>query len=60
LFAAQTKEPAMTTRLETIATRQKKSFVRDVVFAAFIALAAVVSVASVSTAVQASTQVAQR
>ena len=48
------------TRLETIATRQKKSFVRDVVFATFCALAAVVSVASVSTAVQASTQVAQR
>jgi hypothetical protein len=48
-------------RLETIAIRQKKSFVRDVVFAAFIALAAVVSVASVSTAVQASaTHVAQR
>jgi hypothetical protein len=51
----------MSTRLETIAIRQKKSFVRDVVFAAFIALAAVVSVASVSTAVQASaTHVAQR
>lgn len=50
----------MTTRLDTIATRQKKSFVRDVLFAAFIALAAVVSIASVQTAVQASTQIAQR
>ncbi len=50
-----------TSRLDTIAARQKKSFVRDVVFAAFIALAAVVSVASVSTAVDASTvRVAQR
>lgn len=50
-----------TTRLETIANRQKKSFVRDVLFATVIALAAVVSVASVSTAVHASsTQVAQR
>ncbi len=50
----------MSTRLESITTRQKKSFVRDVVFATFIALAAVVSIASVSTAVAASTQVAQR
>lgn len=50
----------MSTRLETIATRQKKSFVFDVVFATIVALAAVVSVASVSTAIQASTQVAQR
>jgi hypothetical protein len=38
-------------RLDTIATRQKKSFVRDVVFAACIALAAVVSITGVSTAV---------
>lgn len=51
----------MTSRLETIVTRQRKSFVRDVVFAAFVALAAVVSIASVSTAVEASsTRVAQR
>jgi hypothetical protein len=51
----------MTTRLETIAIRQKKSFVRDVLFASVIALAAVVSIASVSAAVQASsTQVAKR
>ncbi len=52
----------MSTRLDTIAIRQKQSFVRDVVFATIVALAAVVSVASVSTAVAASTtaQVAQR
>ncbi len=48
------------TRIDNITARQKKSFVRDVVFATFIALAAVVSIASVSTAVQASTQIAQR
>jgi hypothetical protein len=48
-------------RLDTIATRQKKSFVRDVVFAAFVALAAVVSITGVGTAVAASsTHVAQR
>ena len=51
----------MSTRLATIAVRQKKSFVRDVVFAAFVALAAVVSVTGVSTAVAAAnTHVAQR
>jgi hypothetical protein len=50
----------MTTRLESIATRQKKSFARDVLFATFLALAALVSIASVQTAVSASTQVAQR
>ncbi|MDB4961492.1 MAG: hypothetical protein JWP01_1491 [Myxococcales bacterium] len=54
------------TRLETIATRQQKSFVRDVVFAALVALAAVVSVSSVATAVHAASsptqigQIAQR
>ena len=48
-------------RLDTIATRQKKSFIRDVVFAAFVALAAVVSVTGVGTAVAASNaHVAQR
>jgi hypothetical protein len=54
-------DPSMTNHLETIATRQKKSFVRDVVFAALVALAAVVSVSSVGTAVAAAnTHVAQR
>jgi len=42
-------------RLDTIATRQKKSFVRDVVFAALVALAAVVSISGVGTAVTAAT-----
>ncbi len=51
----------MSSRLATIATRQKQSFFRDVVFAALIALAAVVSVSTVGSAVTgASTHVAQR
>ena len=55
------KEASMSNHLATIADRQKKSFVRDVVFAALVALAAVVSVSSVGTAVAAAnTHVAQR
>ncbi len=51
----------MSNRLATIATRQQKSFLRDVVFATFVALAAVVSVSTVGTAVAAAnTHVAQR
>lgn len=51
----------MSTRLATIATRQKNSFLRDVVFAALVALAAVVSISTVGSAVAgASTHVAQR
>ena len=46
-------------RLDTIATRQKKSFGRDVLFACFLALAAIVAVTTVSTAAQAA-QVAHR
>jgi hypothetical protein len=46
-------------RLDTIATRQKKSRSRDLLFACFLALAAVVSVTTVSTACQAA-QVAHR
>ncbi|HEY4058881.1 MAG TPA: hypothetical protein VGM39_19840 [Kofleriaceae bacterium] len=42
------------TRLTTIATRQQKSFARDVVFASVIAIAALVGIASVSTAIAAS------
>jgi len=52
------KESTMN-RLDTIATRQKKSFGRDVLFACFLALAAIVSVTTVSTAAQAA-QVAHR
>jgi hypothetical protein len=36
-------------RLETIADRQRKTRVRDVVFAAFVVLAVAIGVASVST-----------
>ncbi len=43
----------MSNRLQTIATRQQKSFVRDLVFSALVALAAVVSVSSVGTAAEA-------
>ncbi len=51
----------MSNHLATIANRQKKSFVRDVVFAALVALAAVVSISSVATAATAAnTHVAQR
>lgn len=41
------------TRLETIATRQRKSFVRDVVFAALVVVAGAVSLSSVSVAAHA-------
>jgi hypothetical protein len=40
--------------LESIATRQRKSLVRDALFAAFVALAAIVSISSVGQAVEAS------
>jgi hypothetical protein len=54
----------MMNRLATIATRQRKSVVRDAVFAVAIAFAAFVSVTTVSTACQAATtshvHVAQR
>lgn len=43
----------MTTRLETIATAQKKTRARDVLFACFVALAAAVAVTSVTTAAKA-------
>jgi len=49
------------TRLDNIATRQRKTFVRDVVFAAFVALAAVISITSINTAASAATtHIAQR
>lgn len=54
----------MMNRLDTIATRQRKTVVRDAFFAVAIALAAFVSVTTVSTACQAATtghvHVAQR
>jgi hypothetical protein len=45
----------MMNRLDTIANRQKKTVVRDVFFAAAIALASIVSITTVSTACQAAT-----
>ena len=51
----------MTNRLETIVNAQKKTRVRDAIFACFVALAAVVTVTTVSTATStANTSVAQR
>jgi len=51
----------MTTRLDTIVLRQRKSRVRDLAFAAFVVLAGACSIATVSTAVHAAHHdVAQR
>ncbi len=41
------------TRLETIAAAQKKTRVRDAIFACFVALAAAVAITSVTTAADA-------
>ena len=41
------------TRLETIATRQRKSFLRDVLFAALVVVAGAVSLSTVSVAAHA-------
>lgn len=46
-------EAHMTTRLETIVTRQRQSRIRDLAFAAMIALAGAVSLSTVSTAAHA-------
>ncbi|MDQ3366854.1 MAG: hypothetical protein M3680_15635 [Myxococcota bacterium] len=49
------------TRLQTIATRQAKTRVRDALFTAFIALATVISISSIGTAAHAaSTQIISR
>jgi hypothetical protein len=45
----------MTNHLETIATRQRGTRIRDAIFAAFVALAAVIAVTAVSTAADAAT-----
>ena len=45
----------MTTRLETIAIRQRTSRAHSVLFAAFLALAGVISISAVNTAVAAAT-----
>jgi len=41
------------TRLETIVTAQKKTRVRDAIFACFVALAAAISITTVTTAADA-------
>jgi hypothetical protein len=47
--------------LDRIATRQRKSLIRDVIFAAFVALGAIVSLGTVSTVANAaSTHIASR
>jgi hypothetical protein len=46
--------------LENIATRQRKSLVRDAVFATFVALAAIVSITTVTQAVAASSATQHR
>ena len=46
--------------LENIATRQRKSLVRDALFATLVALAAIVSVSTVTQAVVASSGFAHR
>lgn len=48
------------TRLATIAAAQKKTRVRDALFACFVAIAAAVSITTVSTAASAATHVVQR
>jgi len=48
------------THLNAIETRQRKSAVRDLLFAAFVVLAAVVSVSTVTTAVATAATIAQR
>lgn len=46
--------------LDSIETRQRKSLVRDAIFATFLALAAIVSVTTVSQAVTASSATLHR
>lgn len=48
------------THLNAIETRQRKSASRDLLFAAFVALAAVISISTVTTAIMTASTVAQR
>ena len=50
----------MSNRLEAIQTRQRRSRTRDLMFAAFVALATAISVSAVGTAMSAATTVAHR
>jgi hypothetical protein len=54
------KELTMSTRLATIASRQRTNRARDFLFAAFVALAAVVSLSTVSLAADAAQTIASR
>ncbi len=47
-------------RLDTIASRQRKSRIGDAVFAALVAVAAAVSISTMHTAIVASSQIAHR
>ncbi len=60
-LARRTHEQDPMTRLDTIATRQRKSFVRDAMFATLVAIAAVISLTTVGSAVHgANTHLVQR
>jgi hypothetical protein len=48
------KQETKMTHLDNIATRQRKSLVRDALFAALVAVAAIVSISTVGQAVHAS------
>jgi hypothetical protein len=48
-------EPPMSNRLSTIATRQAQTRARDLLFAAFLAVATMVSITSVRSACEAAT-----
>lgn len=48
------------THLNAIETRQRKSAARDLLFAAFVALAAIISISTVTTAITTASSVAQR
>ena len=48
------------THLNAIETRQRKSAVRDLMFAAFVALAAAISISTVTSAIIGASTVAQR
>jgi len=54
------KRKSQMSRLDNIATRQRKTLVRDALFASFVALAAIVSITTVTQVAAASSTVAHR
>lgn len=54
------KRKSQMSRLDNIATRQRKSLVRDVLFASFVALATIVSITTLTQVAAASSTVAHR